>query len=137
MRITGDDSKLGALIRRLEGAQDAIKTAAAEAALPVLRALVKRCFDSGTAPDGSAWAPLKVDPGRTPLQGLFDALVFEVTGGQVSVTSGKSYAFFHETGTSRGLPARPFLPAGSQALPDGWRVPLAGAIREAVARVLR
>lgn len=137
MRITGDDSKLGALIRRLEGAQDAIKAAAAEAALPVLRSLVQRCFDTGTAPSGAAWAPLKVDPGRIPLQGLFDALIFEVTGGQVSVTSGKSYAFFHETGTSRGLPARPFLPAGSQALPDGWRVPLAAAIREAVARVLR
>ena len=137
MRITGDDSKLAALIRRLEGAQEAIKSAAASAALPVLRGLVKQCFDTGTAPSGVAWAPLKVDPGRIPLQGLFDALIFEVTGGQVSVTSGKTYAFFHETGTSRGLPARPFLPPGSQALPDGWRVPLVGVIRQAVAQVLR
>ena len=135
--VRGDDGKLQGLIRRFESAESALREAAARAALPVIRALVKRCFDTGTAPDGSAWAPLKVDPDRLPLQGLFDALVFQVTGGQVEVSSGKTYAFFHETGTSRGLPARPFLPPGSTALPDAWRVPLASAVRQGVKQVFR
>lgn len=98
----------------------------------------KRRFATSTAPDGSAWAPVK--RGGKPLVGETRALstniVKRVTGDSLEIGSPLEYAAFHQFGTSPytirpknkralhwpgaahpvsgavehpGLPARPFL----------------------------
>lgn len=71
-------------------------------------------------PEGQAWAPRKKRYGNYRdylpiLYDIFGSLSFEVVlrvgGFSVKATSSKPYAFYHQTGTSRGLPRRAFLPS--------------------------
>ena len=94
---------------------------------------------SGTAPDGTTWAPLKRRAGR-PLRDtgrLMNGLTraARITDRGFALGTNVSYAPYHQSGTTR-TPARPFLPAPGE-LPRSWEGPLREAAEEASAYALK
>lgn len=91
--------------------------------------LVKQEFATGTGPDGKPWKPTQ--RGNQPLIGKTRDLSNSVNatptsdGVRIEVTDWK--AGFHQTGTRRGIPARPMLPDGK--MPAPWRPVIREVVR--------
>lgn len=87
--------------------------------------ITKQRFLSEEAPDGSPWERLK-NPRRRQGGGsggdkilqdtraLFQSLQYSVNNDNVQVGTNLNYAPFHQFGTSRGIPERPFLGTDSE-----------------------
>jgi phage virion morphogenesis protein len=115
--------------------------------------LVGACFSSGTAPDGTPWAPLAVRDGQ-PLRDtgrLAASVVAQDTGAGFTIGTNVAYAGVHQHGAvisvkharqlyskklgmgfgkSVKIPARPFLPGDS--LPPAWAASIREVIEDAV-----
>jgi phage gpG-like protein len=76
------------------------------------------CFNTGTDPDGKAWAPLKSRRGRPLLDTgrLRGAVTARVEGARAVVSNNTPYAGYHQGGTRRA-PRRAFLGAGARVEP--------------------
>lgn len=99
--------------------------------------LVDQGFATEQAPDGAAWAPLKVRVGKI-LQdrGKLRASIHrKLFANEIWVGTKLFYGTFHQSGTKDGsrLPARPFLPEDG-ALPRRWDERLASIIMEELRR---
>lgn len=121
------------------------------------RDLVLEGFSAGHAPDGTAWAPLKVRSGM-PLRndgGLAGSITFHVSGLNVSVGTNVWYGAVHQKGMvikpkkkkalysaklkimfgkKVTIPARPFLPVGT--IPAAWGAKFKEVAGETIEAVL-
>lgn len=116
------------------------KAAVIDAVAAEAISLVALGFETGTAPDGSPWAPLKSRDGQ-PLRDTGRLMNSVATERAVKKTktgfrigTNVSYAGFHQEGT-RTAPARPFLPG--ESLSPAWEQAFDEAAREALDRLTR
>jgi phage gpG-like protein len=159
MPSSGDFAKLEQLARNFEklgadGRKVVAKACAAEAAT-----LTSETFQAHKAPDGTAWAPLKLRGGE-PLRDtgrLFASLTPTLTADGFKVGTNVVYAAIQQHGgTVRAkqakqlfskklgkgfgkavtIPARPFLPE-SNKLPASWEKRLEEAAEDAVELLLK
>jgi hypothetical protein len=135
--LTGNFAALADLQKRLAdiaaNGQREIEARSAKAVELVL----KEQFDTGSGPDGNAWAALKpstIASGRTPppltktRKMRNSATASPIKGVRVRIAKP---AGFHQDGTSR-MAARPMVPTGN-TLPTRWK----SAVSEAAMDVLR
>lgn len=135
---------------------------------PILAALGRKLkeniqdgFQSGTAPDGRPWAPLKVRKGQPLIDrggrgGLLGSIDYSIEGNSVVVGTNKPYAPVHQFGAKieaksgkvlrffvEGrpvfvkrvtIPARPFLP--EERLPHDWETDCLDAIANVIRRII-
>jgi len=120
----------------------------------VLQTNIQLGFQTSTAPDGTAWEPLKIRQGQ-PLRDkghLMGSIDYQVEGNSVVVGTNRAYAPVHQFGATieakagkvlrffvEGrpvfvkrvtIPARPFLP--EERLPEDWGTDSLEAIRGVV-----
>lgn len=113
-----------------------IRQAAAGAIRDEVEVLIDERFEERAAPDGTPWAARVPPTGTWPLlektgRMRRDYHVTPTTTG-VTVTNGRPYAGYHQTGTER-MVARPVLPSGD--LPTSWRERIDEAVAAELERI--
>ncbi len=93
-----------------------------------LKTHIADCFREEKSPDGINWAALDPKTIKQRRNGsskilndtgtLRKSFAHIATNSFVEVTTDPMYAPFHQFGTSKGLPARPFFP--TEILPQNW-----------------
>jgi len=138
------DAAVTAALKKLEAAGQNLAPAL-DTVGAILQAWVLLGFNTGTAPDGSKWAPLKVRAGQ-PLRDtgiLMGSITYAVdpSPGAASLEVGTNieYGKFHQLGTKTAaggthIPQRAFLPINT--LPPDWAADAVDAIERHLANAL-
>lgn len=126
--ITLDDAAVQAAFDRLTRLGQDASPMFAEISEHLLESTQRR-FDSGTAPDGVPWAPLRDGSGRTPLRvtGTLRDQIFPSHGSDFAeISATTKYARWHQEGTDPYV----ILPKNGKALAFGGAVSIIAGPRK-------
>jgi hypothetical protein len=121
------------LIRAMDHAQ--LMKVCVNASLPVVEERVKQSYDNSKTAYNRNFVPLKKPKGLPPVIGLRDYYRYAGKQDAISITSSKSYAGYHHTGT-RYIPARSPFPKNDK-LPMSWKRPMVEAIKASLEELFR
>lgn len=123
IKISRQGAGLSIMLAKVSRLESKAKTEAVGIVADEVRKLVVASASAGQTPDGKAWAAKKAGGRPLAAAGRQVSVSVQGTSAVVKIPSPLGY---HQTGTSRGLPAREIIPT---KLPQRWRTQISKALR--------